>query len=397
VKIVLAHCLRSTLKGVGVLVFLLVCTSVWPQEALCMRIVSASMSRGVSGDGTDPVDITDRFQPDSPSIHAVLVLEGAKAGTKVRGTWVSVDAIETPNHKIDSSEVLVKAHGDARVHFQISKPQKGWPVGNYRLDVSVAGKFVTSIPFSVESAPTLAQAPTPSSEKKSKGLRAPQASGASDGLLGRWKCSNAYGVASLEFQAGNRLVYEGESMTYKQGPGVLSVQEEDGPAEYRYALKGDVLQIVFPEGDRMECRRVLAPEGTPRGGIDSTVGSSSPVPGQPSGGGSGSTHALQGWFCSYGGSSGSSSSYSRSTRVFFDGQGGFSYSQESSFSSGAGLAYGSRGGGANSGRYRVEGNRVVLTFGDGSSGVANVYNRAGNGRITELMYNGQLYAPQLCD
>jgi len=81
---------------------------------------------------------------------------------------VSVDAIETPNHKIDSSEVLVKAHGDARVHFQISKPQKGWPVGNYRLDVSVAGKFVTSIPFSVESAPTLAQAPTPSSEKKSR-------------------------------------------------------------------------------------------------------------------------------------------------------------------------------------------------------------------------------------
>jgi hypothetical protein len=213
--------------------------------------------------------------------------------------------------------------------------------------------------------------------------------------LGRWKCSNDYGAASLEFQAGNRLVYQGESMTYKQGPEVLSVQEEDGPAEYRYALKGDVLQIVFPEGDRMECRRVLAPEGTHRGGIDSTVGSSSPGPGQPGGGGS--THALQGWFCSYGGSSGSSSSYSRSTRVFFDGQGGFSYSQESSFSSGAGLAYGSRGGGANRGRYRVESNRVVLTFGDGSSGVANVYNRAGNGRITELMYNGQLYAPQLCD
>jgi hypothetical protein len=39
----------------------------------------------------------------------------------------------------------------------------------------------------------------------------------------------------------------------------------------------------------------------------------------------------------------------------------------------------------------------VLTFGDGSSGVANVYNRAPNGRITELMYKGQIYAPQLCE
>lgn len=394
-KVIFARISSSTLKRILVVVFLSMCAWVWPQEALSMRIVSASMSRGVSGDGTVPVDITDRFEPDSPSIHAVLVLEGAKTGTKVMGTWVSVDAIETPNYQIDLSEVETKAQGDARVHFKISKPQKGWPVGNYRLDVSVDGKFITSMPFSVASARTVVQSPTSSPEKKSKGLRAPQTSGSSDGLLGRWKCSNSYGVASLEFQTGNRLVYEGETMTYEQGPGVLRVQEEDGSAEYRYALKGDVLQVVFPEGDRMECRRILAGEGAPRGGTDLKLGSGSPGAGQP--GGTGSAHLLQGRFCSYAGSSGSSSSYSRSTRVFFDGQGGFSYGQESSFSSGAGLAYGSQGGGANRGRYRVENNRVMLTFGDGSSGVASVYNQAGNGRITELMYEGQLYAPQLCD
>jgi len=77
---------------------------------------------------------------------------GDKGGTKVQGTWVSVDAIETPNYQIDSSEVVTKAQGDARVHFQISKPQKGWPVGSYRLDINVDGKFITSIPFSVASA-----------------------------------------------------------------------------------------------------------------------------------------------------------------------------------------------------------------------------------------------------
>jgi hypothetical protein len=128
-NVIFARCSSSGLKGMWVLVFLLVCAWVWPQEALCMRIVSASMSRGVSGDGTVPVDITDRFQPNSPSIHAVLVLEGAKAETKVLGTWVSVDAIETPNYQIDSSELVTKAQGDARVHFKISKPQKGRPVG----------------------------------------------------------------------------------------------------------------------------------------------------------------------------------------------------------------------------------------------------------------------------
>ena len=78
----------------------------------------------------------------------------------------------------------------------------GWPGGNYRLDVSVDGKFITGIPFSVVSAQTTAPAPSSSPEKKSKGLRAPQKAGSSDGLLGRWKCSNSYGAASLEFQTG---------------------------------------------------------------------------------------------------------------------------------------------------------------------------------------------------
>jgi hypothetical protein len=112
--------------------------------------------------------------------------------------------------------------------------------------------------------------------------------------LGYWECSNAYGVASLEFMTGNRLVYEGEAMSYERGPGVLRVQEEDRPAEYRYALKGDVLQIVFPEGDRMECRRILAGGGAPSKGTDSGLRSSSPGAGQPSG--AGSAHLLQGKF-----------------------------------------------------------------------------------------------------
>jgi len=59
-------------------------------------------------------------------------------------------------------------------------------------------------------------------------------------------------------------------------------------------------------------------------------------------------------------------------RVFFDGQGGFSYGQESSFSSGAGLAYVLRRW-CQQRTLPVENNRVVLTFATAVQG-GNVYN-----------------------
>jgi len=106
---------------------------------------------------------------------------------------------------------------------------------------------------------------------------------------------------------------------------------------------------------------------------------------------------LRGTFCHWSGSSGSGSSYSHSIRATFDGNGRFTYSSESSFSSGSGLGYGGGGDPSDHGMYRVVGNRVHLAFSDGSTGVAAVYNQAADGTITELMYEGDLYAPALCE
>ncbi|MFQ5584857.1 MAG: hypothetical protein ACE5GL_10515, partial [Calditrichia bacterium] len=82
--------------------------------------------------------------------------------------------------------------------------------------------------------------------------------------------------------------------------------------------------------------------------------------------------------------------------AYFDGQGGFSYGSEASFSSDDGLAYGGSPGGEK-GTYRVAGDQVYLTFADGSQGVATVKIRQNDGRITELMYEGDLYAAELCE
>jgi len=110
----------------------------------------------------------------------------------------------------------------------------------------------------------------------------------------------------------------------------------------------------------------------------------------------GNDHLLQGSFCHWSGSSGGGSGYSHSIRVYFDGRGRFQYSSESAFNGGTGLAFGTERDASNSGAYRVAGDQLFLSFSDGSTGVPFVHNRKADGTITELMYEGDLYAPALC-
>lgn len=205
------------------------------------------------------------------------------------------------------------------------------------------------------------------------------------GLIGSWQCRGGGGTPTLVFESQDRLVYNGEATRYRLVPGAIRVPGDYGPVDYKYSLKGNNLSVIFPDGSQMKCLRAAAAK-TPAGRQAET------------GPGSGSGNAqLRGMLCSWSGSSSSysGSSYSSATRVVFDGNGGFRYSSESSFSGSAGQAYGGRP--ANSGRYRVSGNTVYLTFSDGSTVTARVNMRQNDGRITELMYGKQLYATGLCN
>lgn len=217
-----------------------------------------------------------------------------------------------------------------------------------------------------------------------------------DALIGSWQCQGPYGVSRLVFESKSRLVFDGDPTKYAVLPGgVIRFQDEDGIENYRYTLKGNNLNITFPDGSSLLCQRAA-----PSHAGGAAQGSKAGTAKKGSAGsqtGKGLEWQLRGMLCSWGGSSSSSSSYSRSTRVSFDGRGGFQYASESSFSSGAGIAYGRNPRPANRGTYRVAGDKVYLTFGDGSSGVAQVHMRQSSGIITELKYNGELYATGLCD
>ena len=128
--------------------------------------------------------------------------------------------------------------------------------------------------------------------------------------------------------------------------------------------------------------------------------------GQPQGGGAGQSgamaatgqeHLLRGKYCSYSGSSSGLGTISRSTWAVFDGQGRFTYGSSGYSSGPAGTIYSGGDGPEGGGTYRVQGNQVYLIYSDGSQDMAMVHNRAGDGRITELKYEGQVFAPGLCD
>lgn len=97
----------------------------------------------------EPIAPAEIFPPDVPQILAVVTVEEADAGALVRGIWVSVDAIEIPDYPIDEAEGQFESAGGGTMQFSISKPNNGWPIGNYRLDVTINGQPVNSAPFKI--------------------------------------------------------------------------------------------------------------------------------------------------------------------------------------------------------------------------------------------------------
>lgn len=200
-----------------------------------------------------------------------------------------------------------------------------------------------------------------------------------NGLMGEWSCQGDGGASTLVFQNANTLIYDGETNSYRLQGDAIMVPGDWGEEAYRFSLKGNRLKVTFPEGDEINCKRVAAGKKEVRKGAQ------------------GGNAQLRGRLCQWSGSSSSysGSSYSRTAMIEFDGQGNAIYSSESSYSGNAGMAYGNSGG--TRGQYQVEGNQVRIRLEDGSNVMAQVNMRQNDGRITELMANGKLWATGLCE
>ena len=79
----------------------------------------------------------------------MALVKGAKAGERFVGRWVSVDAIATPDHLIAEADQQAARDGNARLHFTLSRPDKGWPSGNYRFELQTDGQPLAQTRFAV--------------------------------------------------------------------------------------------------------------------------------------------------------------------------------------------------------------------------------------------------------
>lgn len=210
------------------------------------------------------------------------------------------------------------------------------------------------------------------------------------GLVGAWQCQVSFaGLAGepgpVVFDRSGTVTVDGQPFAYAVLAGnVLRLTEGGQASDYLYELSGDSLVMRYADGSVFNCRRSAA--GAPS--AISGDGAAAPQGGENS-------WQLQGAFCHWSGSSSSSSSYSSTRRLSFDGQGRWVYGAESSFSGNAGLAYGGQGN-QDSGTYRIVGDQIHYSTAGGERGVAQVKIRQNSGRITEIVVDGKLYAVQLC-
>ena len=222
--------------------------------------------------------------------------------------------------------------------------------------------------------------PGPTAPPSAPQPEAPVQAGAKGSLLGDWECQTTDGPARLSFENDRQLSYNGTVMGYALVPGGLRVDGKDGPTMYQYRVEGQALEITGSD-IRMQCRRAVAGPAPP------SVGS-----------GGGGTSPLSGQLCNYSSSSGAVDGGFSTLRVLsFDGQGRFQLGSEVSSSGPSGSAYGRNP--AKVGNYRVDGATrgatVYLTFDNGTAHRGEVHH-VYQGRITELMIEGNLYATELC-
>ena len=95
-------------------------------------------------------DATETFAPSTPKIFVHAGLADVAHGSKVSSDWIAEDTggVAPANYKIDSVTLDTGILTNV-VTFSLSKPNAGWPVGKYRVDLLIDGKPAGAAHFKV--------------------------------------------------------------------------------------------------------------------------------------------------------------------------------------------------------------------------------------------------------
>ena len=94
-----------------------------------------------------PGDPTLSFMPSDRTIFCVMTLSVAKAGTKVRFVWKTVEIDGSRNEEIKTVDYVTKPLED-KVQGNLTLP-RDWPVGTYKVDIYINGTFAKTVNYRV--------------------------------------------------------------------------------------------------------------------------------------------------------------------------------------------------------------------------------------------------------
>ena len=95
-----------------------------------------------------PGEETNSFAPGDRTIHSVATLSNAKSGTKMKFSWLIVDADSTKNKAIKDIDYTTGALENV-IHGHLTLPQD-WPVGKYKVEIYVNGDLDRTLFYSVK-------------------------------------------------------------------------------------------------------------------------------------------------------------------------------------------------------------------------------------------------------
>jgi hypothetical protein len=82
------------------------------------------------------------FKPNTAKVYIRAKLVDVPAGAKLKAEWIAVKVEGAPpNYKMDEIESTV-GKDMTQYHGAYAKPTAGWPVGTYRIDLSINGTKV---------------------------------------------------------------------------------------------------------------------------------------------------------------------------------------------------------------------------------------------------------------
>lgn len=103
----------------------------------------------VLSDSKDSAKPKNSFTPNTPKIFLTTAFADAPSGSKLKAVWIAEKTqAAPPNYRIDATTLTAGAKMN-KATFSLSRPNAGWPQGDYRLELFINDKLVNTVRFKV--------------------------------------------------------------------------------------------------------------------------------------------------------------------------------------------------------------------------------------------------------